>query len=128
MPPHESSPLLGANGAQSAERMRFIQSSRYLLLGSWMNALLIAVPLCLYAEHAKWPAVYRFTTSFLAIIPLAKVCRHRRVPWTSEAFHADWRPQLLGDATEQLSMKMGQTLGGLLNASCVMSMRMETSN
>lgn len=26
-------------------------------------------------------------------------------------------PQLLGDATEQLSMKMGQTLGGLLNAS-----------
>lgn len=24
--------------------------------------------------------------------------------------------QLLGDATEQLSMKLGQTLGGLLNA------------
>lgn len=96
MPPHESSPLLGANGAPSAERMRFIHSTKYLLLGSWMNALLIAVPLSLYSEHAGWPASYRFITSFLAIIPLAK---------------------LLGDATEQLSMKMGQTLGGLLNAS-----------
>ncbi|EJT52008.1 calcium:hydrogen antiporter [Trichosporon asahii var. asahii CBS 2479] len=96
MPPHESSPLLGANGAPSVERMRFIHSTKYLLLGSWMNALLIAVPLSLYSEHADWPASYRFITSFLAIIPLAK---------------------LLGDATEQLSMKMGQTLGGLLNAS-----------
>jgi hypothetical protein len=27
--------------------------------------------------------------------------------------------KLLGDATEQLSMKMGQTLGGLLNATWV---------
>lgn len=73
MPPHESSPLLGANGAPSVERMRFIHSTKYLLLGSWMNALLIAVPLSLYSEHADWPASYRFITSFLAIIPLAKV-------------------------------------------------------
>ena len=48
------------------------------------------------AEALHWSAVARFSTSFLAIVPLAK---------------------LLGDATEQVSIPLGQTLGGLLNAS-----------
>lgn len=47
------------------------------------------------AEQLGWSAPIRFSLSFLAIVPLAK---------------------LLGDATEQLSMKLGQTVGGLLNA------------
>nr|XP_031862781.1 calcium/proton exchanger [Kwoniella shandongensis]KAA5529853.1 calcium/proton exchanger [Kwoniella shandongensis] len=47
------------------------------------------------ADALHWSAVARFSTSFLAIVPLAK---------------------LLGDSTEQLSLKLGQTLGGLLNA------------
>lgn len=75
MPPHETSPLLGSESASSGDRIRFVHSTRYLLLGSWINLLLIAVPLSLWSEHAEWPASYRFITSFLAIIPLAKV-RH----------------------------------------------------
>lgn len=47
------------------------------------------------AEKLHWPAVWIFSLNFLAIIPLAK---------------------LLGDATEQSALKLGPTLGGLLNA------------
>lgn len=72
-----------------------LKSSRHLLLGSWINLLLVAVPLSFIAEALHWSAVARFSVSFIAIVPLAK---------------------LLGDATEQVSMKLGQTLGGLLNA------------
>ncbi|KAL1409684.1 hypothetical protein Q8F55_003680 [Vanrija albida] len=96
MPTQETTPLLGAQHSHHhAERFNFIASSKHLLLGSWLNLLLVAVPLSLLAEHLGWSATARFVTSFVAIVPLAK---------------------LLGDATEQLSMKLGQTLGGLLNA------------
>jgi Ca2+:H+ antiporter len=63
---------------------------------SWFNILLVFVPLSAAAHYGNWDAKFRFSFSFLAIIPLAK---------------------LLGDATEQLSVKLGPTLGGLLNAS-----------
>ncbi len=56
---------------------------------------LVFVPLGIVAEHAHWPAIWIFSLNFLAIIPLAKI---------------------LGDATEQVSFRLGQTLGGLLNA------------
>lgn len=46
-------------------------------------------------NFTPWPATVKFAISFISIIPLAK---------------------LLGDATEQVSMSLGQTLGGLLNA------------
>ncbi|TXT06070.1 hypothetical protein VHUM_03543 [Vanrija humicola] len=95
MPPQETSPLLGAQHSHHSERFNFLASSKHLLLSSWLNLLLIAVPVSLIAEHLEWSATARFVTSFVAIVPLAK---------------------LLGDATEQLSMKLGQTLGGLLNA------------
>ncbi|GMK59950.1 hypothetical protein CspeluHIS016_0901670 [Cutaneotrichosporon spelunceum] len=95
MPPHESTPLLGDGHADESDKFDFVKSTRWLLTNSWLNVLLIAVPLCFVAEAMEWSAVKRFVTSFIAIVPLAK---------------------LLGDATEQLSMKMGQTTGGLLNA------------
>ncbi|ORX39898.1 Sodium/calcium exchanger protein-domain-containing protein [Kockovaella imperatae] len=95
MPPTESSPLLTSERQSSARRIHFFSSSKHLVFGSWLNLLIVAVPLCIVADVLKWPAAARFSTSFLAIVPLAK---------------------LLGDATEQLSMECGQTLGGLLNA------------
>lgn len=52
-------------------------------------------PLFPPGNFVNWPAYVKFFLSFLAIVPLAK---------------------LLGDATEQVSMSLGQTLGGLLNA------------
>lgn len=61
-----------------------------------MNILLVFVPLSFVSHHLDWDAGLRFLFSFAAIMPLAK---------------------LLGDATDQLSLKLGQTLSGLLNAS-----------
>ncbi|WVQ87416.1 calcium/proton exchanger [Cryptococcus gattii] len=94
----ETSPLLPSQASEHtpvSKPFDLLGSTRYLLLGSWINVLLICVPLSFAAEAFDWSAAARFTTSFLAIVPLAK---------------------LLGDSTEQLSMKLGQTLGGLLNA------------
>ncbi|WWD15937.1 calcium/proton exchanger [Kwoniella shandongensis] len=98
MPPHETSPLLAShhdNGGSTRKPFDPIGSTRHLLLGSWINILLVCIPLAFIADALHWSAVARFSTSFLAIVPLAK---------------------LLGDSTEQLSLKLGQTLGGLLNA------------
>ncbi|KAK8869789.1 calcium/proton exchanger [Kwoniella newhampshirensis] len=97
MPPHETSPLLGShdNGGSTRKPFDPLGSTRHLLLGSWINILLVCIPLAFVADALHWSAAARFSTSFLAIVPLAK---------------------LLGDSTEQLSLKLGQTLGGLLNA------------
>ncbi|KZP21157.1 calcium/proton exchanger [Athelia psychrophila] len=74
----------------------WLASYRYFWLGSWSNILLVFVPLSFVSHHLNWDAALRFSFSFIAILPLAK---------------------LLGEATEQMSMKLGQTLSGLLNAS-----------
>ncbi|KAG8908530.1 hypothetical protein FRB99_005890 [Tulasnella sp. 403] len=71
-------------------------SLRFLLLGSWFNILLVFIPLSFISHHLHWDAGLRFAFSFIAIVPLAK---------------------LLGESTEQLAIKCGDTLGGLLNAS-----------
>lgn len=41
---------------------------------SWFNIFLVFVPLSAVAHYGNWDAKFRFTFSFLAIIPLAKVC------------------------------------------------------
>ncbi|THH17119.1 hypothetical protein EW146_g3628 [Bondarzewia mesenterica] len=73
----------------------FLQSFKWFFFGSWLNILLIFVPFSLVAHLLNWDAALRFSFSFIAIVPLAK---------------------LLGEATEQMSIKLGQTLAGLLNA------------
>ena len=86
----ENQPLLGeyrANG--HSDQLSFIQkvkntliargepgwitSSKFLLLSSWFNILLVFIPLALLAEKLEWDAGLRFGFSFVAIIPLAKV-------------------------------------------------------
>ncbi|KAG7448245.1 Calcium/proton exchanger [Guyanagaster necrorhizus] len=74
----------------------WLDSYKFFLLGSYLNVLLLFVPLCATAHYLNWDAGLRFSFSFIAIVPLAK---------------------LLGEATEQMSFKLGQTLAGLLNAS-----------
>ena len=61
-----------------------------------VNVLLVFVPLGIISGAVGWGATATFVLNFLAIIPLAS---------------------LLSFATEELSVKLGQTLGGLLNAS-----------
>ncbi|KAI1122644.1 calcium/proton exchanger [Nemania abortiva] len=65
------------------------------LLSSPVNILLFAVPIGIIAGEAHWDPVAVFVINFFAIIPLAAV---------------------LSFATEQISAKLGEALGGLLNA------------
>ncbi|KAF9469298.1 Sodium/calcium exchanger protein-domain-containing protein [Collybia nuda] len=111
LPQSEQTPLL-ANGRENSQNTsmtnRFATiikaegepswgaSYKSFIFGTYLNVLLIFIPLSFLSHHLHWDAALRFTFSFIAIVPLAK---------------------LLGDATEQMSAKMGQTLAGLLNAS-----------
>ncbi|KAJ2079803.1 hypothetical protein H4R24_003531 [Coemansia sp. RSA 988] len=65
------------------------------IFSSWINVLLLLVPVGIASHPAKFPEVAIFLINFFAILPLAKV---------------------LGYATEQLALHLGDTLGGLLNA------------
>lgn len=67
-----------------------------ILFSSYVNVLLIFLPLGIIAGALEWTPIVVFVFNFLAIMPLAA---------------------LLSFATEELSKKVGQTIGGLLNAS-----------
>jgi hypothetical protein len=53
----------------------WLQSYRWFIFGSWVNILLLFVPLSAVAHHLNWDAALRFSFSFIAIVPLAKVRR-----------------------------------------------------
>ncbi|KAK4042858.1 Sodium/calcium exchanger protein-domain-containing protein [Parachaetomium inaequale] len=66
------------------------------LFGSWINVLLLAAPVGIAINYI--PAVDRiavFVVNFVAIVPLAS---------------------MLGFATEEIALRTGETMGGLLNA------------
>ncbi|KAI9446300.1 Calcium/proton exchanger [Lactarius indigo] len=108
MPLTEQSPLLNGHPHQRRSLYQsivvlvkaegepsWLASYRWFIFGSWLNLLLVLVPIAAASHYLDWDAPLRFGFSFVAIIPLAK---------------------LLGDATEQMSLSLGQTLAGLLNA------------
>lgn len=64
-------------------------------LVDYVNVLLVFVPIGIVAGVTEWDPVTVFILNFLAIIPLASV---------------------LSFATEEISAKLGEALGGLLNA------------
>ncbi|KAJ1811212.1 hypothetical protein LPJ77_000256 [Coemansia sp. RSA 2523] len=65
------------------------------ILSSWINVLLLVIPVGIASHPAHFPDVAIFVLNFFAIIPLAKI---------------------LGYATEQMSLHLGDVLGGLINA------------
>ncbi|OAQ73905.1 vacuolar calcium ion transporter [Pochonia chlamydosporia 170] len=69
--------------------------TKVTLLSSYVNWLLVMVPIGIAAGALGWGSTAVFTINFFAIIPLAAV---------------------LSFATEEIAMKLGQTMGGLLNA------------
>ncbi|KAG5368366.1 Vacuolar calcium ion transporter [Yarrowia sp. C11] len=91
--PSESTPLIGRR--LQPEDHTYVQKVRIVLYSSYVNILLVFVPLGLLSGILGWGATWTFSLNFLAIVPLAA---------------------LLSFATEELSAKVGQTLGGLLNA------------
>ena len=66
------------------------------VFGSWINILLVFVPVGIAVEYAGVNKVAVFIINFLAIIPLAAI---------------------LSYGTEELALYIGEVLGGLLNAS-----------
>ncbi|TDL25504.1 calcium/proton exchanger [Rickenella mellea] len=73
-----------------------VESLKAIATCSWLNVLLVCIPVSWALHFAKPDSnVLVFVFSFLAIIPLAK---------------------LLAFATDEMSMRVGQTLAGLLNA------------
>jgi Ca2+:H+ antiporter len=53
----------------------WLSSFKFFFFGSWLNILLLLVPLSAVAHYQNWDAAYRFGFSFVAIMPLAAV-RH----------------------------------------------------
>ena len=77
--------------AQSANRTPSFQLSNFLNL----NLLLIFLPVALIGRALHWSDVFVFVASGLAIMPLS---------------------ELIGESTEIISVKLGQRIGGLINA------------
>lgn len=61
--------LLAAEGEPG-----WVASYKFFWFGGWINILLIFVPLSFISHHLNWDAALRFSFSFIAIMPLAKVC------------------------------------------------------
>jgi len=70
--------------------------AKAVLFGSWVNVLLICVPVGFAVRYAHLNGYAVFIVNFIAIVPLAA---------------------MLSFATEELALYVGETLGGLLNAS-----------
>jgi Ca2+:H+ antiporter len=69
--------------------------TKVTLYSNYVNILLVFVPLGIVAGAMGWNPTTVFILNFFAIVPLAAV---------------------LSFATEEISVKLGQTMGGLLNA------------
>ncbi|KAL2758757.1 hypothetical protein ACRALDRAFT_1068982 [Sodiomyces alcalophilus JCM 7366] len=73
----------------------FWDIAKATLYSNYVNVLLIFVPLGIVAGEVGWSPATVFTLNFIAIVPLAAV---------------------LSFATEELAARLGESLGGLLNA------------
>ncbi|RPB11884.1 calcium/proton exchanger [Morchella conica CCBAS932] len=88
----EREPLLPRSNGYNSHSYSFIHR---ILLSNYVNILLVFVPLGVLSGFLGWSPTATFILNFLAIIPLAS---------------------LLSFATEELALVVGETLGGLLNA------------
>jgi Ca2+/H+ antiporter len=129
MPPQEQTPLLNGHRRHPNSRPFYpkvvallkaegepswLDSYRWFIFGSWWNLLLLLVPVAATAHYMNWDAPLRFAFSFIAIIPLAKVCN--LTDCSCDLPRILIPSQLLGNATEEMSLSLGDTLAGLLNA------------
>lgn len=109
----ENAPLLGGNSNGSVTEdtgkwhtddprplvkypARLARTTWQVLASNYVNVLLVFVPLGIIAGLMSWNPTTVFILNFFAIVPLAS---------------------LLSFATEELAAKLGETIGGLMNAS-----------
>lgn len=94
---HQGRKFWGDDDASALTRWpkKFLHLTWLVLESNYVNVLLVFVPLGIISAHVGWSPSVVFVLNFLAIVPLAG---------------------LLSFATEELSARLGQTLGGLMNA------------
>lgn len=85
-----------SSGSQKPKK-KFTPFSQFkaTILNSWINILLIAVPVGIALNYVDVDPVAVFVVNFIGIIPLAA---------------------MLSYATEEIALRTGETIGGLLNA------------
>lgn len=81
---------------KNKQKYTLVGQLRATLLNSWINVLLVAVPIGIAVNYLNVNPVIVFVVNFIAIIPLAA---------------------MLSYATEEIALRTGETIGGLLNAS-----------
>lgn len=74
--------------------LRFYHTTKHILFSSWINVLLIFVPVGIAVDVAKLDPTIVFVMNAIAIVPLAGLLSH---------------------ATESVAKRMGDTIGGLMN-------------
>lgn len=74
--------------------IRFYQSSKEILLSSWLNVLLVFVPVGIAVQASGVNKTIVFALNAIAIVPLAGLLSH---------------------ATESVASEMGDTIGALMN-------------
>ena len=74
--------------------VRFYQTTKMVLFSSWLNVLLVFVPIGIIVRVVKLNPTIVFAMNAIAIIPLAG---------------------LLSYATESVARRMGDTVGALMN-------------
>ncbi|KIV86922.1 calcium/proton exchanger [Exophiala sideris] len=84
------------NNGKEKKKYTLWSQIRATVFNSWINVLLIFSPIGIAVYYAKINPVAIFVINFIAIIPLAG---------------------MLSYATEEIALRVGEVLGGLLNAS-----------
>lgn len=72
-PPNRSFPQRIATLIKAEGEPSWLASYKWFIFGSYLNVLLIFIPLSFLSHNLHWDAAFRFSFSFFAIIPLAKV-------------------------------------------------------
>lgn len=88
-------PTPGAGSEKPRKKFTAWGQVKATIFNSWINVLLIMVPVGIAVNYAKIDPVAVFVVNFIAIIPLAA---------------------MLSYATEEIALRTGETIGGLLNA------------
>lgn len=92
----ELSRVASAGSEETPPKFTFMNQIRATVFNSWINILLIMVPVGIAVNYVGIDPVGVFVINFIAIIPLAA---------------------MLSYGTEEIALRTGETIGGLLNAS-----------
>lgn len=97
-PPHEAGDGEAPSSIESEEKqnviIRFYEACKEIIFSSWMNVLLVFVPVGIAVQAAGVNKTIVFAINAIAIIPLAGLLSH---------------------ATESVASEMGDTIGALMN-------------